>query len=79
MNIRIKPGQTMPAGRPLPFDNRYRLSDGTKCPQRPPPAVPAAPVSVSVSGSMRTCLGCNARHPFNEDGTPVGGALPCGH
>lgn len=27
----------------------------------------------------RTCLGCGARHPINPDGTPVGGALPCGH
>lgn len=27
----------------------------------------------------RTCLGCGARHPVNQDGTPVGGALPCGH
>lgn len=27
----------------------------------------------------RTCLGCGKRHPFNPDGTPVGGALPCGH
>ena len=27
----------------------------------------------------RTCLGCGQRHPFNADGTPVGGALPCGH
>lgn len=27
----------------------------------------------------KTCLGCGKRHPFNPDGTPVGGALPCGH
>ena len=27
----------------------------------------------------RTCIACGARHPFNPDGTPVGGALPCGH
>lgn len=28
---------------------------------------------------QRTCLGCGNRHPFNADGTPVGGAIPCGH
>ena len=28
---------------------------------------------------QKTCLGCGKRHPFNPDGTPVGGALPCGH
>jgi hypothetical protein len=27
----------------------------------------------------KTCIGCGKRHPFNADGTPVGGALPCGH
>lgn len=28
---------------------------------------------------QRTRLGCGRRHPCNPDGTPVGGALPCGH
>lgn len=28
---------------------------------------------------QRTFLGCGRRHPCNPDGTPVGGALPCGH
>ena len=29
--------------------------------------------------AYRIALGCGARHPVNQDGTPVGGALPCGH
>lgn len=28
---------------------------------------------------QRTCIGCGQRHDFHEDGTPVGGAMPCGH
>ena len=35
---------------------------------------PAAPAA-----EAKTCLGCGARHPINPDGTPVGGAIPCGH
>jgi len=27
----------------------------------------------------KRCIGCGRLHPINPDGTPVGGALPCGH
>lgn len=27
----------------------------------------------------KTCLGCGRRHPFDANGAPIGGALPCGH
>lgn len=37
------------------------------------------PIQPTPQPEHRTCLGCGARHPINPDGTPVGGALPCGH
>ena len=39
----------------------------------------STPTSKADDQCLRTCLGCARRHPFNADGTPVGGALPCGH
>ena len=29
--------------------------------------------------TLRRCLGCGADHAYNADGTPDGGALPCGN
>lgn len=48
--------------------------------QHPDPRDPdhPAPDDDAVAG-VRTCLSCFSRHPFNADGTPFGGALPCGH
>lgn len=28
---------------------------------------------------QKTCIACGQRVTVNPDGTPVGGALPCGH
>lgn len=28
---------------------------------------------------QKQCLSCGGEHEFYSDGTPVGGALPCGH
>ncbi|MGN8004324.1 hypothetical protein ACTJKQ_14170 [Acidovorax sp. 22279] len=46
-----------------------------QAPQRWPFAIQPPP----QKPEHRICLGCGARHPINPDGTPVGGALPCGH
>ena len=49
--------------------------------KRYPDGVLAVKCSTHTSAptETKTCLGCGARHPFNADGTPVGGSLPCGH
>lgn len=52
---------------------RHKLS------QHPDPRDPDHPEPDSEDESERICIGCGKRHPFNADGTPVGGALPCGH
>ena len=58
-------------------ERRY-LSQLSRHPDPRDPDYPG-PDEDEDDASLRTCLSCNLRHPFNADGTPVGGALPCGH
>lgn len=44
-----------------------------------PMAAPTSHSDEDATQNKRTCLSCFGRFPVQDDGTPVGGALPCGH